>query len=493
MVYSFYTYHLKGRWLTCLCWLLIAVFVASSLQRFVVHPSGGHTHRQADTIGMSMMFAEDLQGHGLRALDFVAYPKVFQRGLQDGINASEFPLLNLVTGPFFLLGSPLTGVFLASLLVLLLNLWAAYWYLPRHLRFWNVQVDSKTALLLWFCAGTVASQSNVMMPEGVALPLVLIGTTHILEAGLNWKKLLLGILVCNLGVAAKPTVAVAMAALPAIALLVREQRHQGMKLIFAMGASLVFPAFWYLPHAKHVLSIAQGPQIFALAQLHPIASLKQVGWHGLLELCRREPYHGQFPMFVGWIWILAAISLGEWLAVLIYFTALIAAISLDGAHIFVHAYYFIGTSLFALVIMARVLARTAKKRRIHALLLMLVFWGVLFNIRGNVWVWARNSDYWRIDHWKTGSIARSMIPNSYHLITDDGAYPLKMLFIGRSGTAANGSVLDVCNRGAYLSIPLAIVTDQSPLPAQICPGRRVEIKTAETSFERWSVILVNGG
>jgi hypothetical protein len=493
MLYRFYTYYMQGKWPTRLSWLLIAVFVASSLQRFVVHPSGGHTHRQADTIGMSMMFAEDIKARGLGALDFVMYPKVLQRGLQDGINASEFPLLNVITGPFFLLRSPVTGVFLASLLVLLLNLWTACTYLPRHLRFWNVQIDSTTALLIWLCAGTVASQSNVMMPEGVALPLVLIGMTLILESGSNWKRLLLGIVICNLGIATKPTVAVAVAALPALAVLVREQHHRAIKLLLATGACLLFPAYWYLPHAKHVLSIAQGPQIFALAHFDPIDSFRQVGWRGLIGLLRREPYQGQFPMFVGWVWITAALYLGEWAPVLLYFTALIAAISLDGAHIFVHTYYFIGTSLFAIVIMARALARATERRRVHALLLTLTFWGVLFNIRGNVWVWARDSDYWRIDHWKTGSIARDMIPASYHLVTDDGAYPLKMLYIGRSGTAANGSALDVCNHDPYRSIPLAIVTSRSPLPGQICAGRKIELKVAETPFERWSVILVDGG
>jgi hypothetical protein len=180
--------------------------------------------------------------------------------------------------------------------------------------------------------------------------------------------------------------------------------------------------------------------------------------------------------------------LKEWRAVALYGVALLAAISLDGSHIFPHGYYFIGTSIFAIVLMARVLTGLWSKPA-HTFMLALLFWGVLFNIRGNVWIWARDSEYWKIDHWKTGTIARETIPPSYHLITDDGAYPLKMLYIGRSGTAHRPAT-ELCNQGAYASIPLAIVTDQ-PLPSPLCPGRKVEIKSVRTSFEKWLVVLVD--
>src|SRR4051794_37619729 len=77
-------------WLERLAFLLTGAFVVSSIQRFWVHPSGGHTHRQSVTIEMSMAFAEEVRTRGFAALDFLLYPKVLEHGFLDGINASEF-------------------------------------------------------------------------------------------------------------------------------------------------------------------------------------------------------------------------------------------------------------------------------------------------------------------------------------------------------------------------------------------------------------------
>src|SRR5947207_1660778 len=114
------------KWLSRIVIVGISLFIITSIQRFSVHPSGGHTQRQSDSIGMSMAFAEELKTRGLGAFDFFIYPKVLQKGPYDGINASEFPLLNVLIGPLFLLGSPWLGVFLGSLLVLIIHLITAY-------------------------------------------------------------------------------------------------------------------------------------------------------------------------------------------------------------------------------------------------------------------------------------------------------------------------------------------------------------------------------
>jgi hypothetical protein len=89
-----------------------------------------------------------------------------------------------------------------------------------------------------------------------------------------------------------------------------------------------------------------------------------------------------------------------------------------------------------------------------------------------------------------GVTAREMIPRDYHLITDDGAYPQKLLFIGRSGTAASGNAYQLCNQGAYTGMPLALVTNDPPANAATCGGRPAELKTVETSYAKWYVTLV---
>ena len=146
-----------NKWIERLAVGLAGVFAVSSIQRFWVHPSGGHTHRQSDTIGMSIAFAEQVHERGLAALDFLFYPRVLQSGLLDGINASEFPLLNVAGGVSFLFSSnPWVGVFLTSLMVLILNLYTAYIYLPKFLRAWNVELNGTIGLLLWFAGGYIS-------------------------------------------------------------------------------------------------------------------------------------------------------------------------------------------------------------------------------------------------------------------------------------------------------------------------------------------------
>ncbi len=470
--------------------ILISIFVATSLQRFSIHPSGAHTYRQSDTIGMSMMFAQELQTRGIAALDFIIYPQVLQKGLSDGINASEFPLLNVITGPFYLFGSPWMGVFLSSLFILLLNLYTSYHYLPRLLRFWKVEIDGKMGMLLWFAAPTLAQQTNTIMPEGLAFPLMIIGICLILRAPQKWNQSLLGILFCNLGVAVKPTLIITLAGVIAL-LIIKENRKYSLRYVMATLMSIVLPAYWYTVHAKNILSFAQGPQIFALAHFDPLTQLKEVGLTGVLGLMKDQLNQGGLPMFVGWIWVVVALLSREWIPLLLYLLALIAAICLDGTHIAVHSYYFIGTCLFSLLLMTRVLARTQKHLALHRFLFILLIWGVIYNIRLNVWTWARDSHYWHVDFWKMGEKANALIPHSYHLVSDDGPYPQRMLFIGRSGTIGRDHPWAICDHPNYSQLPLAIVSENKPLPATFCEGRTLEIRSIRTSFAKWLVVLAS--
>jgi hypothetical protein len=440
---------------------------------------------------MSIEFAEQIRERGLAALDFLVYPRVLQRGLLDGINASEFPLLNVVGGVGFLISSnPWVGVFFTSLLILLFNLYAAYLCLPKLLKAWKVEVSAMLCLLFWLAGGTLASQANTVMPEGIAFPLVVAGIIQFLESKNKLFRFALGVVLCSLGIAAKPTVVIVLGAVAVLPLLLNEYKAQWKTIFLGCALSVLFPAWWYTVHAKHILSIAQGPQIFALAGFNPLAKLSEVGWSGLFWLLWREPYQGQLPMFVGWFFIVAGLLLGEWIPVTLYLLSLVAATSLDGAHIYVHGYYFIGTCIFAMILMARVLGAVQSRRHLTTLTIAFLTWGVLFNIRGNVWIWARDSQYWRLNRWSMGVEVRNFIDSNHHLITDDGPYPQKLLFIGRSGTAAGSGVYEVCNQPQYAGVQLAIVSDSPPSIA-LCGGRQLDTKIAETSFAKWYVTLVH--
>ncbi len=467
--------------------ILMVAFILTSLQRFSVHPSGGHTHRQADTLGMAMVFAEDLKQRGFQAFDFIFLPKILQKGLLDGINASEFPLMNILCGPFFLLGSWI-GVFCSSLFVLLVNLGVAYLFVPRIVRFWGVRLDGLISLVIWFSIPVIASQSNIFMPEGFAFPLMVVGICFILEGLENYKKYICGILLCNLAIAVKPTVVISFILLAAFWLM-EQNRKYIYRLILAIGLGVLFPFYWYEFHSKWILSFAQGPQIFALAGFNPFEKLQEVGLSEIVKLIFREIYQGQFPMFLGIIWIFCAMWAREWTMLLCYIVSLVAAISLDGPHIKIHGYYFIGTGIVTILLIAKVLSKFESKVWISRLLVLSLFWGLMYDLRGNIWIWARDSQYWKVNFWEMGSIARSKIPETYRLITDDSQYPQKMLFIGRSGYMASGDVFMPCTDSHYRNEPLAIVVDGDNSDyLYSCQNRDVTVEVLKTSFATWSLI-----
>jgi hypothetical protein len=194
-------------------------------------------------------------------------------------------------------------------------------------------------------------------------------------------------------------------------------------------------------------------------------------------------------MFVGWYFVVAGLFVGEWVLVAAYLLSIIAATSLDGSHIFVHGYYFIGTCAFSLVLMARVMGGVTDRFHLKTLTFVLIAWGVLFNIRGNVWIWARDSEYWKVDYWRMGAEARKTIGDGFHLVTDDGANPLKLIYMGRSGTNSAAGVYQTCEKPQYQAIPLALISDLPPPPA-LCGGRKIDRRQLETPFAKWYITIV---
>ncbi|MEO5968456.1 MAG: hypothetical protein ABIQ95_00895 [Bdellovibrionia bacterium] len=479
-----------------ICVALLALFILSATMRFSVHPSGGHTFRQADTIGMCIAFAEELKTRGLQGFDFLLYPRLLQKGLLDGINATEFPLLDVLGGFFFLGGNPWLGVMCTSLLILALNLWAGFIFLPRFLKFWNVEIPNILGVTLWLCGGSVAAQTTAIMPEGLAFPLIIMGMVLFLEngkteriiKGVSSSKLMLGTLLCSLGMAVKPTTLIGMGAILPILLFSKTFHNRRTLLLLLIATSLAFPAWWYTVHARYVISFAQGPQIVPLAHLDPLGKLYEAGLAGIKNLLSREALYGegQFPIYFGWFFIAAALAIKEYLLAFFYLIALIATISLDGEHLYQHAYYFIGAAAFSFPLMARVLGALQKYTLSRNIAIALIFWGLLYETRTNIWIWARDSQMGTQNLWALGTQARKIIPPTDHLVTEDGSYPQKMIFIGRSGTKMVNLPFEICNNSKYSRIPLTLVTDAPPpSPEFKCGGRSTSTITVNGSAASW--------
>jgi hypothetical protein len=432
---------------------------------------------------MSLVFAEEMKTRGPAALDFLLYPKLLRRGLSSGVNATEFPLLNLATGPLFLAG-PRPGVFLSCLLVLALNLWAAARFLPRLLEAWGAPTPVGVCLLLWFGIECLSGQSAIFMPEGAAFPLTLMGVVHLLDPSGGKGRIAAGAALCGIGLAVKPTMVLVLGAAAFLPLVREGHRRRWIPLGAGFLLSLVLPAWWYGFHAARIRAVADGPQYFAPATFSPLAKFAEVGWADGTGLVLREALSGQFPLFTGWLFLIVALLLKERRLVGLYLLSLVAVIGLDGRHLLQHQYYFMGSAVFTAILVARMLGAARPSPALRTALLLLLCWGVAYNVRVNAWNWARSTEGGRSDPWALGAQARALIPVDAHLVTDDGDYPHKMLLIGRSGsTSEKGPFAPPCEDG-YLDRRLAIVSETAPPPGAFPCGRGIRMER-EVSAGRW--------
>ena len=478
-------------------WAAVSSFLLSSLLRFYVHPSGGHTHRQSDTIGLSMRFAHELESRGVRAFDFLWVPRILQGGLSNGINACEFPLLNVLTGPFFIFFTPQWAVFFASCFVLGIQIATAHWIVPKLLRIFKINLTRKVdAYLLWFSPLVLGWQSNLLMPEGLALPLVLWGIVLLIEAPLFSAAFLGGWFLTTLGVAVKPTVAVCLALmLPKVLEEVVENKPRGKNTFFWKTVlsltTLGFPFYWYVVHLPELLKMANGPQVFMRAEFHPIQNWLALGLSGSMDLLFKQIHMGGFPIFFGWIWIGVAFAMKQWLFLLLYLVTIFVIIGLDGTHLFQHSYYFVGTGIFSLLLMGKCLAQIQPSKKGLAPLFVLI-WGVIYHTRTNIWSWARDSDYFRKNPYRLAEKVNSLIPKTYAVVTDDTTYPTKLLYLNRIGKAGGDHPEVVCESDSYKNLNIAFLIDESrPFSSEFCLDRKISEWHMGDDQEKWKIILVS--
>lgn len=472
--------------------VLAALFVATSAWRFLVNPSGGHVHRQSDTMGMALRFAEEFRHRGLAALDFFLYPRILSSGPFNGINATEFPLLNVIGGFFHLTAEdPFVGFFLTGTFILLVNLYVAYVEFPKLLEAWGVKLEAPVAMLVWLSTAAVASQTNIIMPEGLSIPLAVAAAARILDPKARTRNIALGILLANLALAIKPTAVFTLGAVVFAPLFRERYAKRAPALLAATALCFLFPGWWFGVQAKVINAAANGPTAFAPANLQLVQNLVNLGPKNIAHLFLQEPYQGQLPMFVGWLFVLAGIFLKEWWAVALYFLALFGSFALGGNAVLWHGYYLVGACGFALLLMGRVLGASGRHRYLRWAALACVVWGVLFEIRINIWVAGRASHHGKLKPYEFGRAVRPEIPAGYAIITDDDNYPKKLLLLGRSGEDAGGRVYTACDQAYYAGQALALVSDAPPpLGQAICGGRPREIRHVMSGGMKWYITLI---
>jgi hypothetical protein len=264
----------------------------------------------------------------------------------------------------------------------------------------------------------------------------------------------------------------------------------------ALGAALIFPAWWYAVHVPAILALRDGPQIFAVGKFAPFAKLAEVGLAGGVALIWRQLNQWQFPIFTGLLWVPVVLATDRRLF-LGLIAMLLGAIALDGAHIWEHAYYFFGASLMSLILIGRALARLARFESravrvwVRGFCVFSLVWGLAYGIRNNVWVTARTQDWWTL-----AAPIREALPGAGHLVTDDVTLtPTKLLLMGRTGTIGTGRLADICRMPGYRDISPNLVYvidretyDREKLQDRSCLALGVLLQSARTEFGEWVLI-----
>ena len=296
-----------------------------------------HLWRQTDTMSVAMRYW--LRWSTETNLHNALLPAVLNSGDHYGINPMEFPVLNLMTAPFFYFG-PLWGKIFAHLFLIfvlcgILYLNSKLW---KKVTFFGVSAFEMCLLLPVFSfANPIAWH---FMPDFMSLLLCLAGL------GFVWNKnrILLPFLFVSLGLLMKPTSIIVFALI-----FCHHNLTQKIRNLIWFLPSLAVTVLYYTLGVSHVRKFQDIPDLFAVG-LKPISQ----NWHeftsNLASFLDVVQYHAFVPYL---FYILVAYSfylfykekkfpfLALWL---ISFLQIFAIILIDGKHSVIHYYYFIGVA-----------------------------------------------------------------------------------------------------------------------------------------------------
>jgi hypothetical protein len=324
------------------------------------HP---HIWRQVDTLAVSARY---WNRWSVETVDFAHWiPAVLNSGDTRGIMPMEFPLLNLLGAPFFIFGptwGQVAAIFVHGLVCI-----AVTWATSRA---WHRGGDSKIfffgisaeEIVLWIPVVSVSVQSFTrFMPDYLSAMLVL------WAIGLSWDRKNrkgLSLLLASLGLLMKPPSVIVFAIFFLSPLPLR-------RVLNSLGwvlPSISVTAFYYTIGMQYLEFLREIPSLFAVKPRDPIRALISFFSQGL-SLLDLGIYGLSVPaLLVALVGILSLDSLRKeiliWLGHLfepsstesknefyrifkVFFVLVLQVLfiaTLDGAHSFVHNYYFIGTS-----------------------------------------------------------------------------------------------------------------------------------------------------
>ena len=342
----------------------VAILFIACFSPFV-HP---HIIRQVDTMGVALRYW--LRWSQEAVLQFPLLPAVLTAGDDYGISTMEFPILNIVTAPFFAFGLE-NGRILAALFLLLFSISM----ICLHARIWKgkqiLGIDASQSTWLFFIYSLSQGYVGRFMPDFTAFILVSI------SIGLSWnianekksvyRKYLLPAFLASIALLMKPTAIIAFAIL-----LLKPFQELIKKHSIYILPPVILTFLYYVFGISYIKSIADTPDYYAVHFRHPINSLFDFfkAPRQVLNLFLQDFFLGYslfilLPVFLQKKNRKVFQILGSILLVQV-----LAGAILDGEHIFIHSYYYMGTS-FVICLLLLFFLKNANK------LALILFFSIL--------------------------------------------------------------------------------------------------------------------
>lgn len=280
----------------------------------------------------AMKFADGVTFHDL-------LPTTLASGdLESEVTPMEFPLLNLLISPVFLIDSQYSYAFAHILLLLIFSAL----FIASYRQAKNISPEISMAWLITPLYGIPYIFSIRFMPDFFAFLVMSLGIFLFYQN----KKKFIATSLCAIALLIKPPVVIAFGFLLV--------NRNWLKQIGFLAISLIPCVLYYTIGIKYLTQLSDDPSYFAVGFRSPFDSL--VGFitspKEILVLITKDLFarYSLVLIIIGWILtkIKPDLKLIGILALQVFAIAI-----LDGHHAFMHSYYYIGTGFITALILSK--------------------------------------------------------------------------------------------------------------------------------------------
>lgn len=332
-----------------LYWAIVIKLVLALIACFVgfTHP---HILRQFATMNISMRYAIDWS-HATHVGIFENFvPRTLAEGDKNGIVSMEFPILNWLSAPIFMMnmeqGRNLSRVFLT---LLVFGLWWVNLKIWRTKKIANISMEIPALLI--FLNPIMGLFLNRFIPDEISAYLCFISLGLCWDENPSKKNQLTAFLLSTVGLLMKPTSVIAFAPY-----LLQKINLKTLLQKTWLALAIIISALYYTKGVHYLQAISELDPYFKTWLNGPLDSIKsffaepkKIG-----ELFMSDLFSPFFLIFlvIGFLWKVKPLRRFSFLVSLSQLAVVLGAqiaviVLLDGGHSLIHHYYYVGATFVA--------------------------------------------------------------------------------------------------------------------------------------------------